>query len=372
MKKDDYGNPKIIMGIESSCDETAVAICLKDDNGVHILSNIVASSASLQAKYGGVIPEQAAREQLSNIIPATKEALEKAGLKPVDIDAIAITEGPGLIGSLLIGVETAKALATIWQKPLIPINHLLGHFYANWINQQSPTFPCLGLLVSGGHTDLILFSDHGKYKYLGGTRDDAAGECFDKCARLLGLAYPGGPNLSKLAEKGNPKAYQLPRPMLNSKDLDFSFSGLKTAVSNIIKAGDSERGAPLTARNEVRTLNGAASWQDPHKNADLAASIEDAITDVLVEKTITAIQTHNVDQVIVAGGVAANKTLAKKLTQRLAELIPHAKLFIPSAELATDNAASIAAAAFFNYYPTPPLDIQANPNLSLDNDMSQP
>ncbi len=383
---------KIILGIESSCDETAAAVVQKKGDRVTILSSVVASSADLQAKYGGVIPEQAAREQIKSIIPVIQEALIQSNLylppsknhlpfsivNLPTIDAIAVTEGPGLIGSLLVGVETAKVLATIWKKPLIPVNHLLGHFYANWISPvhlggvkthlpgvTSPKFPCIGLLVSGGHTDLVLFTDHGKYKYLGGTRDDAAGECFDKSARLLDLPYPGGPNLSKLAEKGNPKAYNLPRPMLDSKDFDFSFSGLKTAVLNIVNAGDSKRGAPLTARNEVRTSNGAASWQDPQKIANLAASIEDAITDVLVEKTVRAAQTYNIDQIIVAGGVAANKVLAIKLRQKFSELRPRGVVHIPPPSLATDNAASIATAAFFNFKTQDPLLLQANPNLTL-------
>src|SRR3990167_11088347 len=185
----------IILGIETSCDETAAAVLTNDAKRITILSNVVASSAALQAKYGGVIPEQAAREQIKSIIPVIQEALSEAFPQlpttnyqlHIPIDAIAVTSGPGLIGSLLVGVETAKVLATVWNKPLVPINHLIGHFYANWIGGKIPTFPCIGLLVSGGHTDLVLFKNHGKYEYLGGTRDDAAGECFDKCARLLNL-----------------------------------------------------------------------------------------------------------------------------------------------------------------------------------------
>src|SRR5258708_3177849 len=183
----------IILGIETSCDETAAAILEQKNGRVQILSNVVASSMLLQAKYGGIIPEQAAREQLKSIIPVIEESLRTADTRPQGLDAIAVTYGPGLIGSLLVGVETAKTLSLIWKKPLIPINHLMGHFYANWVEEAGPVhffphFPCLGLLVSGGHTDLVLFKNHGDYEYLGGTRDDAAGECFDKCARLLG--YP--------------------------------------------------------------------------------------------------------------------------------------------------------------------------------------
>lgn len=320
----------IILGIETSCDETAAAVLTNDENRVTILSNVVASSADLQAKYGGVIPEQAAREQIKSMIPVIEEALLESRVKSQDIDAIAVTYGPGLIGSLLVGVETAKTLATVWNKPLIPINHLLGHFYANWIGGQ-PKFPAIGLLVSGGHTDLILFKDHGRHEYLGGTRDDAAGECFDKCARLLRLPYPGGPNLAKLALQGLALQINLPRPMINSKDLDFSFSGLKTAVANIA---------------------------DKSNVADLAASIEQTIVDVLVKKSIQAVKQYGVKNLIIAGGVAANQLLVSNLQLKT-------KLYVPPPELCTDNAAMIATAAFFNNHPIKPNKLQANPNLNL-------
>ncbi len=335
----------IILGIETSCDETAAAVLQKTADRVKILSNVVASSAKLQAKYGGVIPEQAAREQIKSMIPVIEAAISESQLTINDIDAIAVTYGPGLIGSLLVGVETAKTLAIVWDKPLIPVNHLLGHFYANWISQSHyPKFPCIGLLVSGGHTDLVLFQDHSKYKYLGGTRDDAAGECFDKCARLLGLPYPGGPAIATLASKGNPNAFDLPRPMIHSKDLDFSFSGLKTAVANLLK----EVKAELTV-------------------ADLAASIEAAIADVLIAKTIRAAQTFKVDQIIVAGGVAANQKLVTELQSAINHLPPTIRLSVPPVNLCTDNAAMIASAAFFQKPVKNPLNIQADPNLSLLN-----
>src|SRR3989344_633108 len=356
----------IILGIETSCDETGAAVLTNNDGRITILSNIVASSANLQSKYGGVIPEQAAREQIKSIIPVIQEALSQAfpnytlNAKPYTlIDAIAVTYGPGLIGSLLVGVETAKTLAEIWGKPLIPINHLLGHFYANWISNrdssfvrslkhnekrktknEQPSFPCIGLLVSGGHTDLVLFTDHGKYQYLGGTRDDAAGECFDKCARLLGLSYPGGPEISKLAEKGDANAFSLPRPMMGSKDFDFSFSGLKTAVSHEVKEGVNK--------------------------FDLSASIEAAIIDVLVEKTVTAVQKYKVEQVMIAGGVAANQKLVRKLQDTITKLQTKIKLHVPPPSLCTDNGAMIAATAFFTNPTKDPLKIEANPNLSLE------
>ncbi len=334
---------KTILGIETSCDETSAAVLRMQNNRVTILSNVVASSAELQAKFGGIIPEQAAREQIKSIIPVIQESLQVAGYRGQDIDTIAVTYGPGLIGSLLVGVETAKVLATIWHKPLIPVNHLLGHFYANWINTatvDTPKFPCIGLLVSGGHTDLVLFTDHGKYEYLGGTRDDAAGECFDKCARMLGLPYPGGPQISKLAAEGK-DTFNLPRPMINSKGWDFSFSGLKTSVANIV--------------DRLQSTG--------YSKNDLAASIEQAIVDVLVKKTVAAAQKYEVSQIIVAGGVAANKTLVNRLQVTVNSL--NIKLHVPPPNLCTDNGAMIAAAAFFNSETIDPLVLQANPNLSL-------
>lgn len=330
----------IILGIETSCDETAAAVLTNNDKRITILSNVVASSAALQSKYGGVIPEQAAREQLKSIIPVIQEALQESRVKSQDIDAIAVTYGPGLIGSLLVGVETAKTLALVWKKPLIPVSHLIGHFYANWISHPGgvilPEFPCIGLLVSGGHTDLVLFKNHGKHEYLGGTRDDAAGECFDKCARLLGLPYPGGPQIAKLAEKGNPNAIKLPRPMIDSKNFDFSFSGLKTAVANLLK-------------------------ESSPKTADLAAPIQQAIIDVLVKKCVQAVEKYQVKQLIVAGGVASNQ----KFREELKNALPDITISIPPIELCTDNAAMIASAAFFQKPLKDPLFLQADPNLSL-------
>ena len=329
----------IILGIETSCDETAAAVLKQTKERIQILSNIVSSSASMQAKYGGIIPEQAARQQIKSIIPVIEESLQLSGYSRQEIDAIAVTYGPGLIGSLLVGVETAKTLSLIWEKPLIPINHLMGHFYANWISpKQTPTFPCIGLLVSGGHTDLVLFQNHGKYEYLGGTRDDAAGECFDKCARLLGLTYPGGPEISKLAQKGK-DIYKLPRPMINSKNFDFSFSGLKTAVAKIVHSSE---------------------FVD-HSN--LAASIEAAIVDVLISKTITAAKKYGVNQIMIAGGVAANLTLGNRL--QVTGDREKIKIFMPPANLCTDNGSMIAAAAFFSKPTKDALKIQADPSLSL-------
>lgn len=341
----------VILGIETSCDETACAILQKDNKRITILSNVVASSAKLQEKFGGVIPEQAARQQLKFIIPVIEEALKQAFPKSgngVGVDAIAVTYGPGLIGSLLVGVETAKTLALVWDKPLIPVNHLTGHFYANWIGETIPTFPCVGLLVSGGHTDLVLFQNYGKYKYLGGTRDDAAGECFDKCARILGLAYPGGPEIARLAENGNPKAFNLPRPMIDTDDFDFSYSGLKTAVANLIHTSEVKKSGYTS---EVKR--------------NLSASIEQAIIDPLVKKTIKAAKKYRVKTIILGGGVAANDKLRSELQLSAKRYLLNAEIFVPQKFLCTDNAAMIAAAAFFYQPLNDSVSLQADPNLAL-------
>lgn len=378
---------KIILGIETSCDETAAAVLKKQGDKIQILSSVVASSAVIQSKYGGIIPEQAAREQIKSIIPVIKEALAQAftqppaSLLPPPIDAIAVTQGPGLIGSLLVGVETAKTLSLIWQKPLIPVNHLLGHFYANWIDQTSvfgnqlsvlktnyrqhttdnqthaspfnlPVFPLIGLLVSGGHTDLVLFKSHNDFDYLGGTRDDAAGECFDKCARLLGLPYPGGPEISKLAKKGDPNAFSLPHPMLDSNDYDFSYSGLKTAVLNLV------------------TLNPSFMSQG-QSLANLCASIQQAIIDPLVKKTLKAAKQFGIKTIILGGGVAANDLLRSQLELYSKRYSPNAEIFVPQKFLCTDNAAMIASRAFFEK-PLKSQDLlQASPSLSLSIGLTQ-
>ncbi|MBI2017931.1 tRNA (adenosine(37)-N6)-threonylcarbamoyltransferase complex transferase subunit TsaD [Candidatus Daviesbacteria bacterium] len=394
----------VILSIETSCDETAAAVLKKDGDRIQILSNVVASSASLQAKYGGIIPEQAAREQIKSIIPVIEESLRLASLaqgSSIELDAIAVTYGPGLIGSLLVGVETAKTLATIWQKPLIPVNHLIGHFYANWItdqlsvlsdqssvssqsvisksenrkqktDNQVPSFPCLGLLVSGGHTDLVLFTGHGKYKYLGGTRDDAAGECFDKCARLLGLPYPGGPQISKLARLGDPNRFKLPIPMKGSKDFDFSYSGLKTAVARIISENserlrDPEESDNLKIRNsDSLTLRHAGTLSSSESfRSDLAAAIENTIVESLVDKVILALKTYPVKDVMLAGGVAANQKLVSELQKTITHNLPTTTLHVPPPNLCTDNGAMIAAAAFYQKPIKNPLNLQADPNLTL-------
>lgn len=346
-----------ILGIETSCDETAAAIV---ENGENIISNVVASSLPIHAETGGIVPERAAREQIKYIIPTIKESLKSLTGDPAkQIDAIALTVGPGLIGSLLVGIETAKALAYIWQKPIIPVNHLIGHIYANFIREDSKLksqnsklnkieFPAIALVVSGGHTDLVLMKDHGKLKWLGGTRDDAAGEALDKIGRLLGLPYPGGPEIEKMAKSGNPKSFNFPRPMINSDDYDFSFSGLKTAVM---------RHVILRAKPEESDIS------------DVSASVQQAIIDVLVSKTVKAAREFNAKSILLSGGVAANEELRSKFkvqsfgkAQDKSEKLK-VKLFAPQKNLCTDNAAMIAAAAFFNYKPAPWQKITANPEL---------
>ncbi len=339
----------IILGIETSCDETSAAIVKADKNNdkVNLLSNVIATSLSLHTKTGGVIPEVAAREQIKYIIPVINEALDKANIKLSQVNSIAVTVGPGLIGSLLVGVETAKTFAYLLNKPIISVNHLFGHIYANFINgenmEKEPIdFPSLALIVSGGHTDLVLIKEHGNIKWLGGTRDDAAGEALDKIGRLLNLAYPAGPMIENLAKKGDSKKYNFPRPLISSDDFDFSFSGLKTAV--------------LRQVNSLPTLT-----QEDIEN--VCASSQKAVIDTLVTKTIKAAKQYNVRSILLGGGVAANQTLKEELKSLIDIHLPSARLFVPNKNLCTDNAAMIATAAFFNYQTLPWSKIEANPEL---------
>lgn len=322
-----------ILGIETSCDETAVAV-VRD--GVHIESNVIATQTDLHARYGGVMPEQASRAHLRAILPALQEALESANADWDTIDAIAVTHGPGLAGALLVGVNVAKGLAFARDKPLVGINHLEGHVYANWLERDpanEPRFPLVALIVSGGHTDLVAADGHGQYQRLGRTRDDAAGEAFDKVARLLGLGFPGGPIIEQLAATGDPTAFRFPRAWLDGDSWDVSFSGLKTAV-----------------RHQVRDLGvdpDAASPEERRERlpvADLAASFQAAVIDVLATRAARAAQTFGATQLALAGGVAANRTLLKTVEER-AQL----PVLCPPPRLCTDNAAMIGAAGYFRY-----------------------
>lgn len=324
-----------ILGIETSCDETAVAIV---EDGTKIISNVISSSADIHIETGGIIPENAARKQVEFMIPVLQKAMQN--YDPSDIDAIAVTAGgPGLIGSLIVGVETAKTLANVWQKPIIPVPHLLAHVYANWLNNTIPEFPALVLTVAGGHTDLILMKNHGVFEIVGGTRDDAAGETFDKAARLIGLPYPGGPSIQKEAALGNPKKINLPRPMIGSGDFDFSFSGLKSAIAREI------------SKNE-------------HTKADVAASVQEAIADILTRKTVDAAKHYKVKNILVAGGVAANSRLREMLNEK-----SHIPVLVPPIGLCTDNATFIASYAFFNFHPMNFNKIEAIPDplVALEN-----
>lgn len=331
-----------ILAIETSCDETAVAILSGEGDVLAVEKSVIASQAAEHAKYGGVVPEVAARRHVDALFPL----LEVAGV-PRDgagVDAIAVTAGPGLVPALRIGVEAAKTLAYLWKKPLVPVNHLEGHLYSVWLEQQVPAFPALALLVSGGHTELILLRGHGDYQLLGKTRDDAAGESFDKAAKLMGLAYPGGPNVSRLAQKGNAHAIEFTRPMLESGDLDFSFSGLKTAVA-----------VYLTAHPDA-------------KHEDVCASFEEAVVDVLVQKTLMAAEQVQPASIILCGGVSANRVLRERLRETIARGFPDTTFHIPDLAYTGDNAAMIAAAGYFRFRvgnTVDPLTLSADPNMKL-------
>lgn len=364
----------IILGIETSCDETAASI-VKD--GREILSHVVASSAQMHIETGGIIPERAAREQVRSIIPviekALLEAIEKLKNKKqsvpqffsssVPVDAIAVTVGPGLVGSLLVGVETARTLAYVFNKPLVPVNHLAAHIYANWLRPEvktqnairktikftEPKLPAVALVVSGGHTDLVLLKEHGNMVWIGGTRDDAAGEAFDKTARILGLPYPGGPAIAAEAanfQMTNDKfQIKLPRPMIGEDNFDFSFSGLKTAV--------------------LREVSSLGFARDKKVSSAIAYEVQEAITDVLVEKALRAVKEYKVGTLLLAGGVAANQRLREKFELRIGDSESGIDFRVAPAWLCTDNASYIASYAYYNFKPTPWQEISANPGLTI-------
>lgn len=327
----------LILGIETSCDETAAAVVA---DGSRVLSNVVASQVELHARYGGIFPEAASRAHVEAISPTTESALKTAGVTWDDLAAVAVTYGPGLPGSLLVGVNFAKGLALGRGLPLIGVNHLEGHLYSLWtVEPERPIqFPVVALIVSGGHTELVLMRDHGDYDHLGGTLDDAAGEAFDKVGRLLGLPYPGGPSIQKAAEGGDSRAYDFPRG-LPEQPYNFSFSGLKTAVMRAVRppkeAGKTPKGTESLKHGLLREgLN----------IADVAASFQAAVVGVLVEKTIHAAQTFGATEILLAGGVSANRALREAFAQNT-----QLPVRIPPLDLCTDNAAMIAAAGYFRY-----------------------
>ncbi|HSW88794.1 MAG TPA: tRNA (adenosine(37)-N6)-threonylcarbamoyltransferase complex transferase subunit TsaD [Candidatus Saccharimonadales bacterium] len=373
----------IILGIETSCDETSAALIKGDkkESFVSVLSNVSATSLDLHAKTGGIIPEIAAREQIKYIIPVIKHALKEANKKPEDIDAIAITYGPGLIGSLLVGVETAKTLAFAWNKPVIPVNHLFGHVYANWILQtrrsslDAMTFPLIALIVSGGHTDLILMKSHKETVWLGGTRDDAAGEAIDKIGREINFPYPSGPAFEQAAAQGNPKTYRFPRPIMYDKQYDFSFSGLKAAaIREINKAyplqgAGTDEGVRLLDRGKADRPGWVTAQKgklDPQTINDLARGVQDAIIDVLVYKTLRAAEEFAAKAVLLSGGVSANQTLREVFIKRIADKNLAIPFYAPEKIYCTDNAAMIATAGLYMGKRTSWQEIVANPELYFD------
>ncbi len=328
-----------ILGIETSCDDTSAALVERTDAGFVVHKNTVSSQIDIHKKYGGIVPEVAGRAHADMIIPVIRETISE----PPDV--IAVTAGPGLITSLVVGVEVAKGLSMGWGDiPIVRTNHIEGHIYSVLLGDSAPkeiVFPALALIVSGGHTELILMRDHGDYKLVGRTRDDAAGECFDKIGKLVGFSYPGGPKISKAAKNGNPKALSLPRPMIGSGDFDFSFAGLKTAARYWLE--DNELGKEISTE-------------------DFCASVEQTIVDVLIKKTVNAAAVHNVKTIILGGGVSANPKLRDTLLQNFPNTI------IPELQYTTDNAAMIAAAGYFHAIKkqfTPWRELTADPGWEL-------
>lgn len=314
---------RFILGIETSCDETAASIV---KNGKEIVANVVASQIESHKRFGGVVPEIASRHHVEQMTIVLEEVMTQANMTFQDLDAIAVTEGPGLVGALLIGVNAAKALSFAHQIPLVGVHHIAGHIYANQLVDEL-VFPCLALVVSGGHTELVLMKEHGSFEVIGETLDDAAGEAYDKVARTMGLPYPGGPHIDRLAHEGEP-TIKLPRAWLEEGSYHFSFSGLKSAVIN--------------------TLHNASQKGETIAPEDLAASFQESVIEVLVGKTLKAAEAYGVKQVVLAGGVAANKGLREALTSAFAKL-PEVNVMIPPLSLCTDNAAMIAAAGTIAY-----------------------
>lgn len=325
----------IILGIESSCDETSVAIV---KNGREVLSNVINTQISIHELYGGVVPEIASRNHVENISPVMKEALKEANIKLEDVDGIACTYGPGLVGALLVGVSYAKALSYAANKPLIGVNHIQGHIAANYITYKELKPPFLTLLISGGNTQLVLVKDYTEFEILGKTRDDAVGEAFDKIARVIGLGYPGGPKMDKLAQDGTPN---IDLPKVHIEGLDFSFSGLKTAIINL--------------HHKTPDIN----------KADLAASFEKDVAEILLDNTKKAVKATNINKIALAGGVSANSYIRKAFKEL--EEKENIEIYYPELKLCTDNAAMIASAGYYNYLKGNFSDLKLNavPNLKL-------
>lgn len=326
-----------VLSIETSCDETAAAIVEWQDSHARVLANTVSSQASLHAKWGGVVPDLASREHIRNIVPVVEETLDRAKLSPTDIDLLAVTQGPGLMPALVIGVTAAKLLAFLWGKPLIGIQHLEGHIYANLLKENTELrFPLLALVVSGGHTELVLMNDHFTYEILGETQDDAAGEAFDKVAKMLGLEYPGGPVVAKRADqwrtnqKELTKAEIFPRPMLDADNFDFSFSGLKTSVLYFLKKHEEQK-------------------QDASFIDSVCHEFQEAVVDVLVGKTKKALALYAPATFVIAGGVSANIRLRERLQDMIGEHFPETQFLTPEFSYSLDNAAMIAIAAALRY-----------------------
>ena len=333
---------KYILAIESSCDETSAAVVL---NGREILSNVIASQISTHEQYGGVVPEVASRIHIEAISGVVEEALLKANITLEKIDAIGVTYGPGLVGALLVGLQFAKGLAFASKKPLVGVNHIEGHICANYIQHKDLKPPFISLVVSGGHTFIVHVKDYGIYEVIGQTRDDAAGEAYDKVARALGLGYPGGPKIDKLAKEGNPKAITFPKANFHEETLDFSFSGVKSAVLNY--------------------LNKCNMQNIEINKADVAASFQQAVVDVLKDNVLLTCKKKNIDTIAIAGGVASNSTLRETLINEAGK--KGIKVLFPTPILCTDNAAMIGSAAYFNFIngKVNDLNLNAKPTLKL-------